>query len=237
MVIELFTYLNYFINLAFTPEVLWNISPLLIATILIIVYFEIYQREDYVWSSYLSNSFILLFVSISLFRYIFSINNAGYFNLVEYPGKTIATVLLLFIGVGLTKLNFKHVLPERYAKYLSSPLTINLFALGVILFVYSEIKYNFLVSISLIILILILIIIFNLIKYPTRILKRIIEKEKKQERFKNMKEAVYEIDELKRELRIRDKELNRIRLKKANEKKEEGIKLKKIIKKEKLTEK
>ncbi|GAI40863.1 unnamed protein product, partial [marine sediment metagenome] len=188
-------------------------------------------------SSYLSNSLVLLFVSMSLFRYLFSINQGGYFNLVEYPAKSIATILLLFIGVGLTKFNFEHILPERFSKYLSSPLTINLSALGIILFVYSSIKFNFFATISLILLILFLITIFNLIKFPIRKLRKSIEKEKKQERFKNTKEAVYEIDELKRELKARDKELKQIKLKQAETQKTEGIKLKKIIKKEKLSEK
>lgn len=235
MVIELFKYINYLVNLAFVPETLWAIAPLIIATILIIVYFEIYHKEDYVWSSYLSNSLVLLFVSLGLFKYLFSINQGGYANLIDYPAKSIATIALLFIGVALTKFNFEHIIPERFAKHLSSPITINLSALGIILFVYSSITYNFFASLSLILLVLVLIIIFNVVKFPIRNLKGLIAKEKKQERLKNVKEAVYEIDELKRELKTRDKELNKVQLKKAEEEKQEGIKLKKIIKKEKLT--
>ena len=236
MVIELFKYINYFAQLAFTPEVLWAIAPLIIATFLIIVYFEIYHKEDYVWSSYLSNSLILLFVSLALFQYLFSINQGGYANLIDYPTKSIATIALLFIGVALTKFNFEHILPERFSKYLSAPITINLSALGIILLVYSSIAFNFLASLSLILLVIFLILIFNLIKFPIRGLRGLIAKEKKQERFKNTKEAVYQIDELKRELKGRDKELTKINLKQADEQKQEAVKIKKIIKKKKLSE-
>lgn len=236
MVIELLKYINYFITLAFTPEVLWAIAPLIIATILIIIYFEIYHKEDYVWSSYLSNSLVLLFVSLALFKYLFSIEGGGYANLIDYPAKSIATIALLFIGVTLTKFNFEHVLPERFSKHLSSPLTINLAALGIILFVYSSIKYNIYSTISLIILVLILILIFNLIKFPIKGLRKLITREKKQERFKDTKEAVFQRDELKRELKSRDKELTKIKLKKADEQKQEAVKIKKIINKEKLSE-
>ena len=229
--------ISYFWDLTFKTEVLWNIIPLAIATIVILMYFERYKQEKEGWNSYLSNSFVLLFVSVALFRYIYSINGVGTFNFVEYLGKTLATGLLLLIGLILLRFNFEHVLPERFSKHLSSPLTINLSALGVILFVFSSIKFNFLATISLIILILILTLIFYLIKFPIRTLKKLIEKERKQERFKNIKEAVYEIDELKRELKTRDKELNKIRLKKADEQKQESIKLKKIIRKEKLRKK
>jgi len=236
MVVELFKYINYFINLAFIPETLWAVAPLIIATILIIVYFEIYHKEDYVWSSYLSNSLVLLFVSMALFKYLLSINQGGYANIINYPAKSIATIALLFIGVALTKFNFEHILPERFSKHLSSPLTINLSALGIVLFVYSTIKFNFYSTISLILLILVLILLFNLIKFPIKGLRKLIAKEKKQERFKDTREAVYEIDELKRELKARDKELTQIKLKQADEQKQEAVKIKKIIKKEKLGE-
>ena len=231
---ELFRYVTYFVNLSFTPEVLWNIAPLFIATVLIVVYFEIYHKESYVWSSYLSNSLVLLFVSMALFRYLFSIGGGGYFNLVEYPAKSLATILLLFIGVGLTKFNFEHVLPERFSKHISSPLTINLLAYGVILFVFASIKFNVLAVLSLIFLVSLLIIVLNLIKLPIGKLRSLIEREKKKERLKDTKEAVYEIDELKRELKSRDSELKHAKLKDAEKEKVEGIKLKKIIRKEKL---
>jgi len=237
MVMKIFEYFVYFINLSFTPEVLWNIAPLFIATILIIIYFEIYHKESYARSSYLSNSLILLFVSMSLFRYLFSINNGGYVNLIEYPAKSLTTIFLLFIGVGLTKFNFEHILPEKFSQYISSPLTINFLAYGVILFVFASIKFNFLAIISLIFLVLLLIVIFNLTKFPIKKLRKSIEKEKEKERLKNTKEAVFEIKELKQELKSRDSELKQIKLKTAEKEKKEGIKLKKIIRGDKLTEK
>lgn len=234
---ELFKYIIYFVNLSLTPELLWNITPLFIATILIVVYFEIYREESYVRSSYLSNSLVLIFVSMALFRYLFSIGGGGYFNLVEYPAKSLAVIFLLFVGVGLTKFNFEHVFPERFSKYISSPLTINLLAYGIILFVFASIKFNFLSILSLIFLISILIAVFNLIKFPIRKLRKSIEKEKKKERLKNTKEAIYEIDELKRELKSRDSELKQVRLKEAEKGKIESMKLKKIIRKEKVGKK
>ena len=237
MVMELFKYIIYFVNLSLTPELLWNITPLFIATILIVVYFEIYREESYVRSSYLSNSLVLIFVSMALFRYLFSIGGGGYFNLVEYPAKSLAVIFLLFVGVGLTKFNFEHVFPERFSKYISSPLTINLLAYGIILFVFASIKFNFLSILSLIFLISILIAVFNLIKFPIRKLRKSIEKEKKKERLKNTKEAIYEIDELKRELKSRDSELKQVRLKEAEKGKIESMKLKKIIRKEKVGKK
>jgi len=234
MVIELFKYVRYFVDLSFTPEVLWNIAPLFIATALIVVYFEIYHKESYVWSSYLSNSLVLLFVSMALFRYLFSIDGGGYFNLVEYPAKSLATILLLFVGIGLTKFNFEHILPERFSRYVSSPLTVNLFAYGVILFVFASIKFNVFAVLSLIFLVSLLIVIFNIIRLPIGRLRGLIEREKRKERLKDTKEAVFEIDELKRELKSRDSELKQIRLKEAEKEKVEGIKMKKIIRKEKL---
>ncbi|MFA7707593.1 MAG: hypothetical protein WCX73_01460 [Candidatus Pacearchaeota archaeon] len=233
MVTNFFDYLYYFIHLSFRPETLWILAPLIIATLLIIIYFSIYGEEKNAWSNYLSNSLVLLFVSMSLFKYVFSINSGGYFNLVEYPAKTIAIIILLFSGVSLTKWNFEHILPERFSRHLSSPLTINTFAYGIILFVYSAIDYNIYTTISLAGFMILIAVILNLLKIPIKKLKKSIEKEKKQERFRDLKEAIFEIDELKRELKARNKELSQIRLKQAYEKEKEAIKIEKKIEKEK----
>ena len=223
--------ISYFWDLTFKLNVLWNIIPLAIATIVILIYFERYKDERAGWNTYLSNSLVLLFVSISLFKYIYSINNAGAFNFIEYFGKTIATASLLLMGSILFKINFSHILPEKFAKYLSSVLTINLFAYLIILFVYSTLKLSLNILWALLIIIIFLSIILNLAKLPLNKLFEYIEKEKRKEQIKNIKEAKYQIEELKKELKYREKQLKKIKAKQLKQEEEQAKKLEKIIKK------
>ena len=230
MLIQINEVIIYFLTLTIKTELLWSIIPLLIATILMIIYFEVYKSEHAEWSAYLANSLILLFISISLFRYIYNLDAGGAHNFIDYWQKTSATTLILLIGGILLRFNFAHVLPERLAKQLSSPITINIFAYIVILFIYSNIPINFIFIISLILLYIILYLVFFYLKFPIKGFSGYMEKEKKKERIKNVKEAVYQADELKRELNYRSKELKNIQQKEIEEKEKETSKIKKILK-------
>lgn len=228
MIKELWQTIGYFFNLTFVPDVLWAVLPLFIATILILIYFRIYDYESSGWNTHLSNSFILLFTSMNLLRVIYGINNMGFQNYLDYSDKFIATIFLMLIGSVIVRLNFTHLLPEKYARYLSSPLTVNLIAYGIILLVYSDKNLGILTFFSLLILLIFFGIFFELMILPIKKIKEYLEKEKKKERLKDAKEAVFQIEELKNQLKEREKELKKIKLKEAEDKKKEGIILKKI---------
>lgn len=222
--------ISYFWDLTFTTEVLWVIIPLVLATIVIVTYFEKYEKEKAGWNTYLSNSLVLLFVSMLLFKYIYSIKGLGFFNFIEYFDKTIATAILLLMGLILLKFNFEHILPERFAEYLSSVLTINLIAYAVVLFVHSKFLLNWNELFALLIIIIILSVILNLAKLPLHKIFGFIKKEKKKEEVKDIKESKYQIKEIKGDLKSREKSLKKTKLKELDERKEDVIKLKKMIK-------
>tara|TARA_Y100000034_G_scaffold29707_1_gene36064 strand:- start:186 stop:878 length:693 start_codon:yes stop_codon:yes gene_type:complete len=229
MLLQINEVIIYFLTLTIRTDLLWIIIPLFIATILMVIYFEIYKSERPEWSAYLANSLVLLFISIALFRYIYHLDVGGAYNFVEYWQKTSATALILLIGGILLKFNFEHVLPERISRKLSSPVTINVFAYIVILFIYSTIKANLVFIISLIILYIILYLVFFYLRFPIKIFSGYMDREKRKERLNNVKEAVYQTDELKRELKSRNKELKNIKKKEIVEKQKEAQKLKKIV--------
>tara|TARA_Y100000310_G_scaffold344450_1_gene457276 strand:+ start:337 stop:1041 length:705 start_codon:yes stop_codon:yes gene_type:complete len=222
--------ISYFWDLTFTTGVLWIIIPLALATIIILMYFERYEKEKAGWNTYLSNSLVLLFVSLLLFRYIYSINNAGFFNFVEHLDKTIASAVLLLIGLILLKFNFEHILPERFAKYLSSVLTINILAYALVLFVYSKFPPTLNELLALLIMVIVFSTILNLAKLPLSKIFKYVQKEKRKEQFKDVKESKYQIKELKGDLKSREKALEKTKVKELDEKKEDAIKLKKMIK-------
>jgi hypothetical protein len=231
MALSLIQTISYFWDLTFKLNVLWNIIPLAIATIVILMYFERYREEKAGWNTYLSNSLVLLFVSMALFRYIYTINGAGVFNYVDYLGKTIAAAILLLIGLILLRFNFEHILPERFAKYLGSILTINMIAYAIILFVYSTFPASWNDLFALLIITVTLLIILNLAKFPLDKIFDYIEREKRKEQIKNVKESKYQIGELKRDLKDREKQLTKVKVKEADQEKKQAIKIKKIIKK------
>ena len=57
------------------------------------------------------------------------------------------------------------------------------------------------------------------------------KKEKKKEEVKNIKESKYQIKEIKGELKSREKSLKKTKVKELDERKNQAIKLKKIIRK------
>lgn len=230
MALEVLNHIWYYIKLTGNNDVLWAVAPLAIATIMILSYFERYKEEMPGWGSYFSNSLVLLFVSLSLFRYIYSLNGLGAANFLEYPQKSIASVLLLGLGSALLSFNFRHILPEKVASYLSSPLSVNLVAYGVILFVYSD-SISILSSVSLIVWILSLSLFINLMRIPLRKLFVYIEREKKKEELKNAKEQKFRISELKEELKKREKNVKKYKLKEAEDKKKQALKVKKVLSK------
>ena len=219
----------YFLKLTAKPEVLWNVLPLAITAILIIVYFEKYRDERPEGNTFLTTSLVLIFVSMNLFRYIHGLSADGFYNFVDYPAKTIATALLLLVGSLTVRFNFEHLLPEKFSKHLSSSTTVHLVAYAVILFVYSSFELNWEVFFALLIIVVSLTIILHLFKMPLRRFFEYTRKQKEKERLKDAKEAKFQIDELKEELKYRNKELRKIRLKEAEREKKEALGLKKAL--------
>ncbi|MBT4166051.1 hypothetical protein HOE04_03375 [archaeon] len=218
--LEVYDNLSYFIGLTFDIEVLWNVVPLVIATFLILLYFERYKEEQGGWNSYLTNSLVLLFVSIALFRYIHGLSDLGVQNFVDYYPKTIAVVFLLLISLLLLRFNFEHLLPKQFAKYLSSTLTVNLTAYGIILFVYSDLIFGWIVIVSLIVLILLLSVLLNALKKPFGVFFNFVEREKFREQLRNIRESIFQIKELKHEVVFREKKLKEVKKKEIKEEKQ-----------------
>jgi phosphatidylserine synthase len=207
MLAELYSSIIYFLHLTFATEATWIILPLFISTVLMIAYYGIYREEKADWNTNFSNSFVLVFVSLALFQYIYSINNAGGLNFTSYWGKTIASLLLLSIGLILVRFNLEHLLPMNAARYISSPITVNLLAYAIILIVYSKDALNLLSFIALLIIVLVLMGLLLLVKFPAMKISKSMRKEKEEEIKRDAKELQFEIQEMKKELSYRKKEL------------------------------
>ena len=224
----------YFLGLTFRADVFWGVLPLALATILIIAYFERYKNEEMGWNTYFTNTLVLLFVSINLFRFIYTVDVDGAVNFIDHSAESLATVGLLCLGILVSKFNFSHLLPEKFTKYTSSPLTINIIAYAVILFVYSLSGFSWLSVASLLIIVVLLTAIFELIKWPLYIAFRYVKKEKEREELENVREQKYQIGELKRVLSFKKKKLKNNILRDIDKRKRQAIKEKKILRGERL---
>ena len=64
--------INYIIFAPFNfPDMIWVAAPLLISLIMIELYFGRYSSEELGWNSAISNSLVLIFVALDLFRKVF----------------------------------------------------------------------------------------------------------------------------------------------------------------------
>jgi hypothetical protein len=245
MILEIYHNILYFIGLTINTEVLWVVLPLLIATIIMLFYFERYKEERPGWNTHVSNSLILLFVSVILFRYVYGIDDDGLINFVNHLSKFVVSFIVLLIGIIILSLNFEHFLPEKIARYLSSPLTLNLIAYIAILYVYSSKAEGLSIFFSLLILFILLIFIVNLIRIPVRNLFLKLKKMKERERIEDIVDRKKPIEEkkkklkkeekivkrAKREVKKEEKKVKKVKLKELDNQKKEAVKLKKVVNK------
>jgi len=129
---------------------IWISIPLLISLILIELYFGRYSTEELGWNSSLSNSMVLVFVGIDLFRRLLNKNLPH----VEFPlTKFIISGAVIIIGLLLLYLSFYHKIPKNLAFALTSVIPVNLTAYLTVVIVYKNIPFDFITIISWIILI------------------------------------------------------------------------------------
>lgn len=241
---EIYASFIYFLRLTTQTELLWTILPLVLTTLIVIFYFEKYKGEFPGWNTYVSNSLVLIFVAMILFRFIYGIDGAGMVNYVTYLSKTIFTAFILFLGIILLFMNFEHFLPEKIALYVSSPLTLNSIAYIAILYVHAGVVSSYTAHldpltiqdqtalvIALILILLLLLILLSLIKIPVKQLFTRLKKMKEQEKVEHILQDKKEIEKQKKDIKKLEKKVTKEKLKNLEKQKKEAIKLKKLVQK------
>jgi len=193
--------------LTFTPQGLWIVLPLFIATLVMLFYFEKYREERPGWNTHVANSLVLLFVAIALFKYVFNLNSLGTMNFINFPEKFLVSLALFILGLIVLFLNFEHILPEKIARYASSPLTLNLMAYVSILWVYSSLGLTFTKILSLLVLFLILLIIVNLIRIPVNSLIVYLKKMRDKEIVEEVRNEKKDIQKKKKFVQKQEKQV------------------------------
>ena len=136
-----------FMGLIFIPstnsEVIWIILPLIIAVVLMQLYFGRYKMEDLGWNTAFSNSLIMIFVSMNLLKYLYERD-----IIFTASPKTILTFILILVGLFIAICNYFHIFQKEFAFILSSSILINITNFLVVLIVYSDFSIDFITLIA-----------------------------------------------------------------------------------------
>lgn len=126
-----------------TPDILWIITPLVISTIFIALYFGRYKKEELGWNTAFGNSIILLFATVDLVRLLY-----GRGILLQFTVQNAIVGALVVESLLMMFLNFYHLLPKKFAFGLSSGITINVTLLLCMLVIYSGVPMDYITAIS-----------------------------------------------------------------------------------------
>ncbi len=118
------------------PGMLWIALPLILAMVLMELYFGRYKKEELGWNSAFANSMVLFFVGFDLIRHLYGTGEIG-FNL-----RFIVVLILIFLGTTLTWLDFFHLLPKELAFILSAKFPTTISSYIAIVLVYSNLAID-----------------------------------------------------------------------------------------------
>ena len=149
------------------PDMIWILSPMLITLLLMEFYFGRYTKEELGWNTAVGNALVLIFVSIDLFRHIFTTNLGVVTHAIFiYNLKEIFIASIIGLSaIWLLLVDFFHLIPKRLAFFISSSLPINLIAYLGIVVVYSNFPLDNLTILAALVLLVILHILFGLIHF------------------------------------------------------------------------
>ena len=115
-----------------SSDMFWLILPLILTMLFIQFYFSRYQEEELGWNTAFGNSLVLIFVSVSLIRFVLE---SGLRN-----DQTTLTITILLVGSGiiLTIIDYFHALPKEIAYGISSSIPINYLSYVAISLIFSR---------------------------------------------------------------------------------------------------
>jgi len=196
------------LKLSLTPDVIWVVTPLVIATLIMLFYFEKYKEEKPGWNTHVGNSLVLLFVGIILLKYIYSLED-GLHSYIIYLDRFLISSGLLLIGVLILSFNFSHFFPEKVARNISSPLTLNLVAFVAVIRVYSNLECSFTTVFASLLIFVVLFLILQIVRIPINKLFMMLRRMKENEEIEDIREEKRQVGKKKRELKKEEKKITR----------------------------
>jgi hypothetical protein len=125
------------------PDMLWTLIPMMIALILMQIYFGRNKDEALGWNTAFGNSIALIFISVSLLHGVFLSSGQESFSAfldsaTQSTDIRIAIIAFVFLyGIFLSMISFFHWLPEKLAFFIMNGISINVTAYVAIVLVNS----------------------------------------------------------------------------------------------------
>lgn len=186
------------------PEMLWIVSPLIIAMILMQAYFSRHRQEELGWNTAFGSSISLIFVFVNLFQKMYL--DYG-FNLFTNP-KIYFIGLLTLLTIMQLILNFFHKWPKKFAFFLGSAFFVNTLAYFSIIFIYTNIPLDYTSLFASIILFFLVFASFKILNYIVPMSKGakvfIAKKKKKEEQRKYEKEIYNDAQQRLKEAKVKN---------------------------------
>ena len=126
------------------PDMIWTLGPMIIALVLMQLYFGRNKDEALGWNTAFGNSIALIFISVSLLRGVFlesgDVSIMGFLRgALAFNDLQIVVVAFLFLyGIFLALLSFFHWIPEKLAFFIMNAISVNVTAYIIIVLVNSE---------------------------------------------------------------------------------------------------
>lgn len=216
------------VRLMDNPEVLWLTFPLILTTLIMIFYYEKYKEERPGWNTHVANTLVLIFVSIMLIKYTYSLEGSLQ-SFIVYLDKFLISVFMFFVGFVLLAMNFEHFLPRETAREISSPLIVNSLAYVLVLRVYSNEKCSISLALATLTFFVVFYLLLRIVRFPMGKFFQYVIKKKKQEKIDDIKHERKVLAKEKRELRGKEKLIKKEKLRKIKEEKKEAEKMKRAL--------
>lgn len=118
-------------------EMLWIVIPILVALVLMQLYFGRNKDEAIGWNTAFGNAIVLLFTGFNLLHYLYRTYGAEYTD-ISVSIKVLIGFILIIEGVVLMFFDFFHFLPAKVAFFFGSSITNGVTAYTAIVLVYSQ---------------------------------------------------------------------------------------------------
>lgn len=144
------------------PEMIWIALPLIFTLIIIELYFGRYKGDELTWNTALTNSLVLIFVSLNLMQQIF-IEEGNLFK-TAFSTWFYVALFVFALGILLFLADFFRWIPEGLAFIISAHLPVNITAYTAIVLVYNKIPLDLMTFLAWFLIILILGVFFFFVK-------------------------------------------------------------------------
>jgi len=147
------------------PEMLWSVTPLIIAVLFMTLYFGRYKQEELGWNTAFGNTMVFLFVAINLIKEMYY--DAGITSI----GGLLDNPFYLFLSLGLAGTSFLlmmityfHKIPQKIAFFMFSAPPLNVSIYVIMTMIYADVPADAITLLAAVILLIFILILTILLK-------------------------------------------------------------------------